>query len=114
MKKSNKHIRSVSNHTVRNHSVFVPLSAGFCATALAITGGVVANASAASSVAGASSSVAASSGVVKSSAAAVAKKSHSVGGGYQILIFLLFSLLQLLVSLEKKPLACLAVRLKFK
>lgn len=51
MKKSNKHIRSVSNHSVRNRSVFVPLSAGFCATALAITGGVVANASAVSSVA---------------------------------------------------------------
>ena len=90
MKKSNKHIRSVSNHSVRNRSVrnrsvFVPLSAGFCATALAITGGVVANASAASSVAGASS-VASSSSVVKSSAAKlsdakVAKKANFAGGG---------------------------------
>ena len=82
MKKSNKHSRSASNHSVRNRSVFVPLSAGFCATALAITGGVVANASAASSVAGASSSVASSSSVVKSSAANVTKTANSVGGGY--------------------------------
>ncbi|KXA18410.1 BspA family leucine-rich repeat surface protein, partial [Gardnerella vaginalis] len=81
MKKSNKHIRSVSNHSVRNRSVFVPLSAGFCATALAITGGVVANASAVSSVAGASSSVASSSSVVKSSATKVAKKANPVTGG---------------------------------
>lgn len=73
MKKSNKHIRSVSNHSVRNRSVLVPLSAGFCATALAITGGVVANASAVSSVASASS-------VVKSSAATVAKKANPVTG----------------------------------
>ena len=74
MKKSNKHIRSVSNHSARNRSVFVPISAGFCATALAITGGVAANASA-------SSSVASSSSVVKSSTAKVAKKASSVGGG---------------------------------
>lgn len=79
MKNSNKHIRSVSNHSVRNRSVFVPLSAGFCATALAITGGVVANASAVSSVASASS-------VVKSSAAKltdakVSKPANSVGEG---------------------------------
>lgn len=80
MKKSNKHSRSVSNHSVRNRSVFVPLSAGFCATALAITGGVVANASAVSSVAGASS-VASSSSVVKSSATKVAKKANPVTGG---------------------------------
>lgn len=72
MKKSNKHIRSVSNHSVRNRSVFVPLSAGFCATALAITGGVVANASAAPSVASASSSV------VKSSDAKVVSTANSV------------------------------------
>lgn len=81
MKKSNKHIRSVSNHSVRNRSVLVPLSASFCATALAITGGVVANASAVSSVASASSSVASSSSVVKSSATKVAKKANSVTGG---------------------------------
>ena len=74
MKKSSKHIRSVINHSVRNRSVFVPISAGFCATALAITGGVVANASAASS------SVASSS-VVKSSVDGVAKKADSVTGG---------------------------------
>ena len=74
MKKSSKHIRSVSNHSARNRSVFVPISAGFCATALAITGGVVANASAASSVASSSS-------VVKSSADGVAKKAKSVTGG---------------------------------
>ncbi|MDF0753296.1 BspA family leucine-rich repeat surface protein [Gardnerella greenwoodii] len=64
MKKINKY----------NRSVFVPLSAGFCATALAITGGVVANASAVSSVASSSS-------VVKSSAAKVAKKANPVTGG---------------------------------
>ncbi|WP_425664344.1 hypothetical protein [Gardnerella piotii] len=80
MKKSSKHIRSVSNHSVRNRSVFVPISAGFCATALAITGGVVANASTASSAV-ASSSVASSSSVVKSSADGVAKKANSVTGG---------------------------------
>ena len=74
MKKSSKHIRSVINHSVRNRSVFVPLSAGFCATALAITGGVVANASTASS------SVASSS-VVKSSTDGVTKKANSVAGG---------------------------------
>ena len=82
MKKSNKHIRSASNHSARNRSVFVPLSAGFCATALAITGGVAANASAASSAV-ASSSVASSSSVVKSSTAKVAKKASSVTGGGQ-------------------------------
>lgn len=79
MKKSSKHSRSVSNHSARNRSVFVPISAGFCATALAITGGVVANASAASSAS-------ASSSVVKSSAAKltdakVSKPANSVGGG---------------------------------
>ena len=79
MKKSNKHIRSVSNHSVRNRSVLVPLSAGFCATALAITGGVVANASAVSRVASASN--VAASNVAKSSADGVAKKANSVTGG---------------------------------
>ena len=43
MKKSNKHIRSVSNHSVRNRSVLVPLSAGFCATVLAVSGCVASN-----------------------------------------------------------------------
>ena len=82
MKKSNKHIRSASNRSVRNRSVFVPISAGFCATALAITGGVVANASTASSVVAASSSSSvASSSVVKSPADGVAKKTNSVAGG---------------------------------
>ena len=72
MKKSNKHIRSASNHSVRNRSVLVPISAGFCATALAITGGVVANASAVSSVAGA----------VKSQTTKVVSTANSAGGGY--------------------------------
>lgn len=71
MKKSSKHSRSVSNHSVRNRSVFVPLSAGFCATALAITGGVVANASAAPSVAS----------DVKAQTTKVVSTANSVGGG---------------------------------
>ena len=110
MKKSNKHIRSVSNHSVRNRSVrnrsvFVPLSATFCATALAITGGVVANASAVSSVASSSS-------VVKSSATKVTKAANYVTGGvYRILSVMLFSLLQLILLIKMKPTACMAVRL---
>lgn len=66
MKKSNKHIRSASNR-----SVFVPISAGFCATALAITGGVVADASAVSSVAS----------DVKAQTTKVVSTANSVTGG---------------------------------
>lgn len=70
MKKINKY----------NRSVLVPLSAGFCATALAITGGVVTNAFAVSSVSSASSSVVKSSDA-KLTGAAVAKNANSLGGG---------------------------------